>query len=446
MRVPSTILAVGLAVSGCAAQDIGSASDDDSKADSASSAGSGSFEAGQISTLLDLGVSTLPYLFSKPDLAAPYESVPGANGWEPGASDVTTGNSLHLIIDGPDYKQTLLDQIAAAEWSVWVNVFEWQDEVTARDIADALVAAAGRGVDVRVVVDNRHASGDFRSTPVPRHVLLQRIQAAGGEVLAVTYSGYRVNHRKIWIFDGTSAIVTGGNVGGNYLLPLSEGWTYHDAGVLLGGPAVSDVVDVFANSYYRAGGSNLPYVDPPAPVDNAYADAEVQVLHHDAGADRNIERELVQRIDAATWRVVLTNGFGMSSDVRDAAIRAAQRGVGVTWLWGLASPDTALMAQTAFGDLRDAGVTIRRYPHPLHMKAYLADDTLIIGSSNLDGFSCWLNDEVALQIHSAAVAGEFYDRVVGPDLAASPVLTGDARSGSGWHDWMIQHVLAPIID
>jgi cardiolipin synthase len=449
-RFLSTILVFALGA--CDAEDPAAevmdegASAGDGKADGAGSGASGSFGGGQISTLLKLGSATLIYLFSKPDLDAPYESVPGANGWESGASGISTGNRLRFIVDGDEYKQTLLEQIELAESSVWINVFEWQEEATAGEIADALIAAAERGVDVRVVVDNRHASGDFDSSPVPRHAQLQRMQEAGCEVLAVTYSGFRVNHRKIMIFDDATAIVTGGNLGGNYLLPLSAGWTYHDAGVLLSGPAVADVVDVFANSYRRAGGANLPWVARPAAEYGELSDAQVQVLRHDGGGDRNIERELVQRIDAATWRVVLINGFGMSREIRRAAIRAAERGVGVIWLWGSASAETALMAQASFDDLRDAGVELRRYGHPLHMKAYLADDTLIIGSSNLDGFSCWLNDEVALQIHSADVVDAFFARVVGPDLASSPVLTGNARTGSGWRDWMIQHVLEPIID
>jgi cardiolipin synthase len=447
MRSLSTLLALALA--GCAGQDPAPAAMDvgPGKADGAGSgSASGSFEAGQISTLLELGASTLPYLFSKPDLDAPPESVPGANGSESGASDLSNGNSLSFVVDGDEIDRALLDHIHAAQSSVWINVFEWQDEATASAVADALIDAAGRGVDVRVVVDNRHASGDFKVTPVPSHPLLRRMQDAGCEVLAVTYSGYRVNHRKLMIFDGATAIVTGANVGGNYLLGLDAGWTYHDAGVVLSGPAVSDVLDVFADSYQRAGGANLPAQDRPPAVDGDFTDAEVQVLRHDAGADRNIERELVQRIDAAGARVVLVNGFGMSADVRAALIRAAQRGVAATWLWGSASDDSALMAQESFPDLRDAGVDIRRYGHPLHMKAYLADDTLIIGSSNLDGFSCWLNDEVALQIHSADAAAAFYDRVIGPDLDASPVLTGDAKSGAGWRGWTIQHVLEPLID
>jgi cardiolipin synthase A/B len=412
----------------------------------ADGAGSGSFQAGQITVLLQLGAATLSHLFAKPRLHAPSERLPGANGWEPGASDVTTGNRLRFIVDGDEYRSTLLEHIAAAESSVWINVFEWQDEGTAGEIADALIAAARRGVDVRIVVDNRHASGHFKASPVPNHLHLSRMRDAGCQVLAVTYSGFRVNHRKIMIFDGSAAIVTGGNIGGNYLLPLSAGWTYHDAGVLVSGPAVGDIIDVFANSYRRAGGTGLPSVATPDATGGDFADAKVQVLRHDAASDRNIERELVQRINAASWRVVLVNGFGMSSEIRDAAIRAVARGVAVTWLWGSASNDATLMAQASFEDLRDRGVRIVRYPQPLHMKAYVADDTLIIGSSNLDGFSCWLNDEVALQIHSPRAVNELYHRVIGPDLAKSPVLVGKARNGSGWRDWAIEHLLEPIID
>jgi phosphatidylserine/phosphatidylglycerophosphate/cardiolipin synthase-like enzyme len=104
------------------------------------------------------------------------------------------------------------------------------------------------------------------------------------------------------------------------------------------------------------------------------------------------------------------------------------------------------MAQASFDDLRDAGVEIRRYANPLHMKAYVADDTLIIGSSNLDGFSCWLNDEVALQIHSAEAVSTFLAQVAYPDLDNSSTLYGDAIEAVTWRDWSIQHILEPIID
>ncbi len=395
-------------------------------------------------------VRALSFLWSlifKPRLHAPLELDPTKAPAEPGVSAATTGNTLELLVDGDELYPALLDNIAAARQSIWLNVFEFQHEGTAAAVADALIAARARGVGVKLVVDNRKVPSEL-ADGAPDNPLLRKLQAHGCEVRFNAHDGFSVNHRKLVVFDGRKALVMGANIGGNYLLPLKEGWTYHDASVLVAGPAVRDVASVFAESWRATGGRPLALPTRLPPIPKAEAGA-VQVVSHRGGEDRNIERELVQRIDAEPrdGRVVLVNGFGMSRAIRKALLRARKRGVDVTWIFGSASSQSSLMAQSSFDELRRAGVKIARHPRPLHMKAYaFGDDKLVIGSSNLDGFSTWSNDEAVLQITSRAFVAKFFARVVTPDLKISTPVAGDVVKASTLTDHLIENVLEWLVD
>jgi cardiolipin synthase len=259
-----------------------------------------------------------------------------------------------------------------------------------------------------------------------------------------------VNHRKVVIIDGTSGFATGANVGGSYMLPIDNGWSYNDAAIFMRGPGVQDMARVFIQSYVDAGGEALRL--PPRPAAEptaATANAQVQTVWHTAGADRFIEREYVQRIDAARERVVLVNGFSMTDSIVDALIRAHDRGVSVQWIWGRASADTQAMAGAGMQRLLDAGVPIMRYAGPLHMKLGVFDSHVILGSANLDGFSMWRNDEMVLQIGSAQFAQEIQAALVAPALARSTALTSVPTDGSGQtgaRAFVARNVITPLVN
>jgi cardiolipin synthase len=390
-------------------------------------------------------LSLLWALLSKPRLDAVREPDPVTAPREPGVSPATTGNALELLLDGDEIAPALLQEIGAAKKSIWINVFEFQSDATAASVAAALIAAKARGVDVKLVIDNRHGVSEMTDGP-PKNALLEQLAAAKCDVRYVDRAGISVNHRKLMVFDGARAIVTGANIGGNYLLPLAAGWSYHDAAVRIAGPAVRDVAAVFDESWRGTGGKPLTLPDRLPPVPGADAGA-VQVVSHAGGRDRSIEREIVQRIDAETKRIVLVNGFGMSHAIKEALLAARQRGVSVTWEFGSASDQASLMAQASFPALRAAGVQIVRYPHPLHMKAYVfGDDKLIVGSSNMDGFSTWLNDEAVLQVSSRAFVQKFLARVVEPDLRVSAPLTGDVITPASVKDRAVEGLGDDLID
>ena len=65
----------------------------------------------------------------------------------------TPGNRLTLLKNGTDYFPALLDAIGAAREEIYVECYIFAADVTGLKIAEALQAAAARGVAVHVLVD-----------------------------------------------------------------------------------------------------------------------------------------------------------------------------------------------------------------------------------------------------------------------------------------------------
>jgi len=127
----------------------------------------------------------------------------------------TAGNAVTLLRSGAQYFPALTLAIAEAKREIWLETYIFADDPTGREIADALTAAARRGVSVRVLVDGWGA----------RHYLtrvLERRLLDGGvdllkyrpEVHPWHFRSHRLRrlHRKLCQIDGRIAFIGGINV------------------------------------------------------------------------------------------------------------------------------------------------------------------------------------------------------------------------------------------
>lgn len=368
---------------------------------------------------------------------------------EVGASQCTTGNRIGYFVDGPEFVQELVAGIDSAKSTVWLEFFHVGSDASIEPIFEALERAHSRGVDIRMVIDNRQKSGAFNDPMEQRMAddTVARLRSIGAQIQMPTYSQYSVNHRKMGVFDGQRAMVMGQNLGANYTRPLSDGWTYHDMGMTVSGPAVRDIAEVFGDSWTRAGGRALRMPERLAAfTDGPYVDAPVQIVHHNAREDRAIEREMIQRIDASGGPISVVNGFGFTDDLVDALVRAARRGQDVNVVWGQASRDAALMAGQAFDTLREGGVKLHYYPSPLHMKLLVAGNVVMSGSANNDGFSAVRNDEMVMQVNHPQLALEITNRIVVPAIAKSKPLVDAPVTPQNARDFGIAYVLTPLVN
>ena len=63
------------------------------------------------------------------------------------------GNRLTLLNSGAEYFPALIRAIDEATHEVHLESYIFEDDVTGREVADAMARAARRGVTVRVLVD-----------------------------------------------------------------------------------------------------------------------------------------------------------------------------------------------------------------------------------------------------------------------------------------------------
>ena len=98
--------------------------------------------------------------------------------------EVLPGNRVDLLVNGADYFPALLEAIEGAARSVFIETYIFADDNIGQRVTDALAAAAGRGVDVRLVIDG--FGGGWTRADVLRIMKDSRIGSYGAIGIALT--------------------------------------------------------------------------------------------------------------------------------------------------------------------------------------------------------------------------------------------------------------------
>ncbi len=324
------------------------------------------------------------------------------------------GNRVTLLERGGEFFPALLDAIAGARIEVRLETYIFADDDTGRTVADALVAAARRGVVVRVLVDGFGA----RNFPAG---LGPRLAAAGAQfqVFRPEVGGLRLRrnrlrrlHRKTAVIDGRLAFVGGINV-----LADVDGGTgpepRHDYAVLIEGPLVARVHSAAVHLWRLVRWASLrrrPAFEPVAPSPGTPGGVEAALaLRDNFRHRRDIEAAYLAALAAARSRVVIANAYFLPGRrFRRRLVEAARRGVAVTLLvQGRVEYLLQHFAtQALYGALLGEGIRIFEYRRSfLHAKVAVVDGWwATVGSSNIDPFSLLLAREANVVVRDGAFA------------------------------------------
>src|SRR5438067_4436578 len=165
----------------------------------------------------------------------------------------STADEIRLLIDAEAFYPALEQRIREAKHHIHFQFFVYRNDEYGRQMLDALVDAAKRGVIVRVLSD---AIGSWK-TP---DEFFAPLVAAGGRVgwfrtlhpWKNRFSLNLRNHRKVQIFDGCTAFIGGMNLGREYASKDPRIGTWHDAQLEIRGDVVALLQDQFANDWYFA--------------------------------------------------------------------------------------------------------------------------------------------------------------------------------------------------
>ena len=165
------------------------------------------------------------------------------------------GNHLRLLHNGSAAFPEMLSAIAGATQQVLLEMYWFGSDSVGQKFADALIAAAQRGVEVSIIYD---AVGSVGASDD----MFEALQRAGARVIefnpiAPWKRRFRLSkltrrdHRKILVVDGRVGFTGGINLA-DYWLPREEGGAgWRDDMVRIDGPAVQGLCDCFARVWSR---------------------------------------------------------------------------------------------------------------------------------------------------------------------------------------------------
>lgn len=313
-----------------------------------------------------------------------------------------SGHRLRLLENGEEFFPRVFETIRAARREVLLETFILFDDKVGRELRDALIAAAQRGVRVSVTVDG-YGSPDLDEP------FVGGMTAAGVRFLVFDpqprLMGMRTNlfrrlHRKLIVVDERTAFVGGINFSVEHLFEFGPA-AKQDYAVELEGPVVQDIHRFMLDSMGLASLAprRLRLVRSHDGSDEGLGGAQVRFVTRDNDEHHtDIEQQYLFALRSARRQVVIANayffpGYRVLREIR----RAARRGVDVRLVLQ-GEPDMAIarMAGRMLYDflLRD-GVRVYEYcRRPLHAKVAVVDDEwATVGSSNLDPLSLSLNLE-----------------------------------------------------
>ncbi|KQV12288.1 cardiolipin synthase [Rhizobium sp. Root1203] len=351
---------------------------------------------------------------------------------------LATGNTIDMIETGDDCYAAMKAAIDAAERSVLLETYIFDRDRIGLRIADSLIAAAKRGVEVRVLID---AVGARYSVPSILGHLSDggvTVSVFNGNVimgLRLPYANLRT-HRKILIVDGRVALTGGMNIREGFTREVAGEKFARDTHFLVTGPVVADLFDVAAEDWRFTTDEELtgdewriaaPEREPGDPV-------FMRVVA--SGPDRRIEtnhKMLMGAFSVARKSIrIMSPYFLPDRELISALATAARRGVDVDIvvpaLNNLVLVDRAMTAQ--FDQIVSNYCRIWRSSGAFSHSKLLSIDGAwsYVGSSNLDPRSLRLNFEIDLEVLNEGFATEIDEHIDEVIKSASPVTLSALRS------------------
>jgi cardiolipin synthase len=355
---------------------------------------------------------------------------------------LTTGNDIAMLQTGDDAYHAMLAEIGEARRSILIETYIFDRDKIGLRMADALIAAVKRGVEVRVLIDSVGARYSIPSIVgyLAKHGV--KVDVFNGNIiigLRLPYANLRT-HRKILIVDGRVAFTGGMNIRAGFSAEVSGKDNARDTHFRLTGPIVTDLFHI-ASEDWRFTTKEILAGEPwliASPEKHAGEPVFIRAVP--SGPDRSVEanhRMLMGAFSIAQSRIrIMSPYFLPDRELISALVTAARRGVEVDIVVpainNLKLVDRAMTAQ--FDQILKSHCRIWRATGNFNHSKLLAIDGLwaYVGSSNLDPRSLRLNFEVDLEVMDAEFASEVESLVEKAMASAKPVLLQSLRARSFW--------------
>ncbi len=324
------------------------------------------------------------------------------------------GNKVSLLADDEQIFHQLILDIDQSKISCYLEYYIWQSGGQADAVGSALMSAASRGVDCKVLLDSVGSSEFFESQwptlLTEAGVRIVEVLPAKAWRMPLQRQDLRM-HRKLVIIDDKVAYTGSMNLVDPKLFKQQSGLgEWIDVMLRIQGPLVPVIWSLFVRDWEMETGERLLDSQEHQPEYWSESGHHMQLVPSGPfhGGDC-IQQVLLQAVYQSEKSLVLTTPYFVPDDPLVSALQAAAaRGVTVQ----LIIPERSDSRMVSYAcdafleELLQSGVEIYRFKQGLlHTKSVLVDEQIsLIGTVNLDRRSFWLNFEVTLLIDDQAFA------------------------------------------
>lgn len=364
---------------------------------------------------------------------------------------------IKLLINGEETFRQIFATIKQARHYIFVQYYIIRSDRLGVELRDLLIAKAREGVAVYLLIDD--IGSFFLADSYLRPLRQAGVHVAKFLPFRIPYQ-FQVNfrnHRKLVLVDGREAFTGGLNVGMEYVGKQKIGF-WRDTHVHISGPAVQALQHVFLDDWYFAAKRSIKLDPLQIRAPEAHVTGEhlhmcaVQTVPFGPSDPFHVGVMLfMQIIQMAKKNLWIASPYFVPDSALERLLElAARRGVDVRLLIP-EKPDHLFVHAVTMNyaqRLLRQGIRVFMYQKGfMHQKVIQMDGELaVLGTSNFDNRSMYLNFETALLVHDRTMATETM-AMLEADFADSIELQPSHENDSLWHNFPMKLVrlLAPLL-
>jgi phosphatidylserine/phosphatidylglycerophosphate/cardiolipin synthase-like enzyme len=284
--------------------------------------------------------------------------------------------------------EQLVRRIDEAQSSVHIAAFEFD----LAPVADALIAAHERGVEVKWITDDENG---IETDEEEGRNLFPTLERAGVEVKDDGRSG--LMHNKFWIFDDRTVWT------GSYNATANGTFRNNNNVLVINSPEVAAIYErEFHELWDGAFGPTSPSTVDEQGIH--IDDSSLQILF---AAEDGVVRHLIRLIEGAQDSIRFMAFSFTHDELAEALIARADVGVEVKGILETRG------SETEYSELKRlycAGLPVRQDGNPgaLHHKVLITDDEIVVtGSLNFSASADETNDENVLVVGNTGIAAQY---------------------------------------
>lgn len=344
--------------------------------------------------------------------------------WRIASADVTSGNRVRLLHDGPQTFDEMLELIYNAKQSVALESYILRSDEVGERFSDALIAASKRGVACRVITDWIGARGTSPS-------FMSNLRKLSVDVRVYNPPGFRAwlgvlprDHRKLLVVDETIGVTGGVGLGREWLQGVAgqRGTRWRDTAIRIEGPAAGAMLQAFENMWGRVSrnerrGSHRFLKKRPsgAHLDPATHEPALVGIIEGEPLRLRVARALQMQAIAAERSIWIASAYFTPSWAEVEALTGAARdGVDVRVLVPSRNdhPWVTMLTRRYYRQLLTNGVRVWEWKGDMmHAKTSVVDGRWVrVGSTDFNLLGVAINYELDALVEDAVIGSEAAQR------------------------------------